>query len=85
MARLKHAVSGVVVSVADEKADRLGNEWLPVDGGPSVEVVGSGDTGNSSGPHVHADLGTGVEPDPEPDPEPEPEPEKPAKSSRYRK
>lgn len=32
MARLKHAVSGVIVSVADEKVGRLGAEWQPVDG-----------------------------------------------------
>lgn len=36
MARLKHAVSGVIVSVADEKVDRLGAEWQPLDGSSSA-------------------------------------------------
>lgn len=35
MARLKHAVSGVIVSVADEKVSRLGAEWQPADGSSS--------------------------------------------------
>jgi hypothetical protein len=29
MARLRHAESGVVVSVTDEKATRMGAEWVP--------------------------------------------------------
>lgn len=39
MARLKHAVTGVVVSVANEKLERLGSEWLPVDAADPVEEV----------------------------------------------
>ena len=30
MARLTHTKSGAVVSVADEKVERLGSEWVPV-------------------------------------------------------
>ena len=31
MPRLRHIKSGAVVSVTDEKADRLGAEWAPVE------------------------------------------------------
>jgi hypothetical protein len=30
MARLKHVRTGAVVTVADDKAARLGSEWQPV-------------------------------------------------------
>ena len=31
MARLRNSDSGAVVSVSDEKADRMGPEWVPVE------------------------------------------------------
>ncbi len=31
MARLRNINSGAVISVADEKVDRMGGEWEPVD------------------------------------------------------
>jgi hypothetical protein len=31
MARLKNAVTGVVVDVADSKVERLGSEWVSTD------------------------------------------------------
>lgn len=43
MARLRHQASGAVVTVSDEKAQRLGSEWQPVDaakpGRPEVPEV----------------------------------------------
>lgn len=41
MPRLKHATTGVVVDVAEEKVERLGNEWLSTDAPTEVtaEVV----------------------------------------------
>ena len=35
MARLRNIKSGVVVSVSDEKAARLGGEWEPADKAPA--------------------------------------------------
>lgn len=35
MPRLRHAVTGVVVSVSDDTAARLGNEWIPADSEPT--------------------------------------------------
>lgn len=29
MARLRHTTSGAIISVADEKVDRMGSEWEP--------------------------------------------------------
>lgn len=34
MAHLRNTRTGAVVSVADEKAARLGSEWVPVDPEP---------------------------------------------------
>lgn len=31
MTRLRNSVTGVVVSVSDEKTDRLGSAWAPVE------------------------------------------------------
>lgn len=31
MTRLRNSVTGVVVSVSDEKANRLGSDWAPVE------------------------------------------------------
>lgn len=31
MVRLRNVSSGAVVSVPDEKSDRLGSEWVPVE------------------------------------------------------
>lgn len=31
MVRLRHVLTGAVVSVPDEKAARLGSEWVPVE------------------------------------------------------
>jgi hypothetical protein len=31
MAKLKHATTGAIVEVADEKVERLGSEWEPHD------------------------------------------------------
>ncbi|WP_311257345.1 hypothetical protein [Microbacterium sp. WCS2018Hpa-9] len=31
MARLRHIKSGAIVQVADEKVERLGSEWEPVE------------------------------------------------------
>lgn len=31
MARLRNVVSGAIVNVADEKVERLGSQWVPVD------------------------------------------------------
>ena len=31
MARLRNINSGAIVSVADEKVERLGTEWVPAD------------------------------------------------------
>lgn len=31
MARFKHVTTGVIVDIADEKAERLGSEWEPHD------------------------------------------------------
>lgn len=31
VARLKHIKSGAIVSVPEEKVERLGSEWVPVD------------------------------------------------------
>lgn len=40
MTRLRNAVTGVVVSVSDEKADRLGAAWSRVVSAEPVEVSG---------------------------------------------
>ena len=40
MTRLRHQASGAVVTVSDEKAQRLGSEWQPVDAAkPDPEVA----------------------------------------------
>jgi len=36
VARLRHVTSGAVVSVADEKVERLGSEWEPLDEKPKT-------------------------------------------------
>ena len=38
MARFKHRVTGSVVSVADEKADRFLPEWERIDGSGEAEA-----------------------------------------------
>lgn len=39
MSRLRNVNTGVVVSVADEKVERFGSDWVPADDAPSDAVV----------------------------------------------
>lgn len=48
MPRLKNTKSGAIVSVSDEKAERLGAEWEPADKAPAAKKTAAKKTAPSS-------------------------------------